>query len=52
MRGFFTLIGFLLVSFLILGCFRGWYTIHDKQTGIDVEIHTLQIKNDIDKVGQ
>ena len=52
MRGLLTLLGFLLIAFLILGCFRGWYSIHNKPKSIEVEIHTPQLKGDIDKVRQ
>jgi hypothetical protein len=52
MRGFFALLGFLLVAFLILGCLRGWYTIRNRPKSVDVEIHTPQIKEDFDKVGR
>ncbi len=50
MRGFFALLGFLLLAFLILGWFRGWYSVQSKPQSIDVEIHTPHIKEDIDKV--
>jgi hypothetical protein len=52
MRGFFALVGFLLIAFLVLGCIRNWYSVQSKPQSVDVQIHTPQIKEDIDKVGK
>ena len=54
MRGLFTLIGFLVVAALIVGHFRGWYTITKTPSanghqGYSIDVNTQKAKEDISK---
>jgi hypothetical protein len=54
MRGLFTLIGFLVCAALIVGYFRGWYTItsHPTENGhvkYQIDVNTQKAKEDVSK---
>jgi hypothetical protein len=58
MRGLFTLLGLLLVAFLIVGYVRGWYTV-TKETGSDpshshyeIDINRGKINQDVKATGE
>lgn len=54
MRGLFTLVGFLVCAAMVVGYFRGWYTI-TKQAGenghvnLSIDLNTQRAKEDVSK---
>jgi hypothetical protein len=57
MRNLFALLGLLVVAFLVVGYYRGWYDLSSSpagpgHTGVHIDVNTKKIGDDVERGGK